>query len=107
MMWMAALIAACGASSAPDPDRAKPSAFWKDGAFNDWIDASLMIHLACAIPTAVLWIVVIVRALRQFPKPPLPGEHSRSHIFWARLAAIELILTAITGCVFYLLAFAA
>ena len=88
-------------------DRAKPSPFWKDGAFNDWIDASLMIHLACAIPTAVLWIVVIVRALRHFPNPPLPGEPSRPHIFWARLAAIELILTAITGCVFYLLAFAA
>ena len=32
MMWMAALIAACGASSAPDSDRAKPSATPEDTA---------------------------------------------------------------------------
>ncbi|MCP4189509.1 MAG: DUF420 domain-containing protein [Planctomycetaceae bacterium] len=88
-------------------DRAVPSRFWRDGRWNDWIDFSLAIHLACAIPTALLWIFVVVRALRQFPRPPQPGEHSRSHIFWARLAAIELFLTAVTGCVFYVLAFVA
>lgn len=32
MMWMAALIAACGASSTPDSDRAKPSATPEDTA---------------------------------------------------------------------------
>ena len=74
---------------------------------NDWVDYSLLLHLACAIPTAVLWIVVIILAIRRFPKPPRPGEHSRSHIFWARCAAIGLFLTSLTGWIFYALAFVA
>jgi len=66
---------------------------------------SLLIHLFFAIPTALLWIYVIVNAIRKFPNPPLPGEYSSHHRFWARLAAFEMVMTAVTGWVFYTLAF--
>jgi len=66
---------------------------------------ALYVHLVFAVSSAILWPVVIVRALRQFPNPPAPGTHSRSHIRWARLAAIDMVLTSITGWTFYWLAF--
>ncbi len=70
-----------------------------------WI--SLAIHLCFAVPTPFLWVFVIVRALRRFPHPPSPGQHSAQHIFWARIAAAGLLATAVTGWVFYYLAFIA
>jgi hypothetical protein len=66
---------------------------------------ALYVHLACAISTVVLWPVVIFLALRSFPNPPRPGTHSRIHVPLARLAAIDMVLTAVTGWVFYWLAF--
>jgi hypothetical protein len=44
-------------------------------------------------------------AWRRFPNPPHPSEHSRFHLFWARLAAVDLCLTAVTGTLFYWVAF--
>ena len=58
-------------------------------------------------PTAVLWTVVIVQALRKFPRPPQPGQHSAAHKFWGWLAVIEMFMTAVTGWIFYYLAFVA
>ncbi len=75
------------------------------GSASSTVWFALYVHLVFAITSAVLWPVVIYRALRRFPKPPAPGEHSRSHNFWARLAALDMLLTAITGWVFYVLAF--
>jgi uncharacterized membrane protein YozB (DUF420 family) len=69
------------------------------------VRAALAIHLIFAVSSVVLWPLVIVRALRRFPNPPGPGEHSRSHMLWARLAALDMVLTAATGWVFYYLAF--
>lgn len=82
--------------------RAEPSPYWPTGVWT-----SLGIHLAFAVPTFVLWIVVVVRALRRFPKPPTPGEHSSSHRFWGWLATAGMALTALTGWIFYWLAFVA
>jgi len=76
-----------------------------DGSADPVVWQALYIHLVFAITSALLWPVVIYRALRQFPVPPAPGQHSRSHIFWARLAAIDMVLTSITGWVFYVMAF--
>jgi uncharacterized membrane protein YozB (DUF420 family) len=67
--------------------------------------AALYVHLVFAVAAVVLWPVVIVRALRNFPNPPAPNAHSRWHLRWARLAAIDMVLTAFTGWVFYWLAF--
>ena len=66
---------------------------------------ALYVHLAFALTTVVLWPTVIFLALRNFPNPPHPGPHSRIHVPLARLAAADMVLTALTGWVFYWLAF--
>ena len=71
------------------------------------VTAALGVHLVFAIPTPLLWIYVIVAALRHFPNPPTPNEHSRAHRRWARLAALGMFGTTVTGWVFYWLAFVA
>ncbi len=88
-------------------DRARPSPYWQDGTWNDWIDWSLGVHLLFAIPTLFLWAWVTIQAWRKFPRPAGPGAHSRPHRVGGRLAAIGLTLTAITGWWFYWLAFVA
>ncbi len=42
-----------------------------------------------------------------FPNPPVPGPHSPWHRRYARLAALDMICTAVTGWIFYYLAFVA
>ena len=86
---------------------AEPSPFWRNGMGNDWIDYALMIHLLFAIPTPILWIAIIIGALRGFPTPTQPTGHSRSHKFWGKLGALGMTATAVTGWVFYYLAFVA
>ena len=68
---------------------------------------ALYIHLFFAVTNVLLWIIVIVRALRGFPRLAAPNEHSASHIRLARLAAIDMCLTSVTGWTFYWLAFVA
>lgn len=80
---------------------AAPSRFYASGT----VFTSLCIHLAFAIPTPFVWAYVIVAAMRRFPKQVVPNEYSPRHIIWARLAAILMTLTALTGWVFYVLAF--
>jgi len=67
--------------------------------------ASLYVHLVFAVSTALLWVYVVVQALRKIPSPPGPSPYSRTHIFWARLAAWDMALTSVTGWVFYVVAF--
>ena len=69
--------------------------------------AALYVHLVFATTSAVLWTVVTIRAWRRFSRPPRPGEHSRSHRLWGRIAALDMAGTAITGWIFYWLAFVA
>lgn len=71
------------------------------------VSVALVVHLCCSIPAALLWIFVIVQGLRQFPRPPRPAAYSPRHRLWGRLAAIEMLLTAVTGWIFYWLAFVA
>ncbi|MBA2116582.1 DUF420 domain-containing protein [Bremerella alba] len=67
----------------------------------------LYFHLLFAIPTPLLWIFVIWHGLAKFPNPAQPSPYSQTHIFWARLAAMGMLLTAVTGWVFYYAAFVA
>jgi putative membrane protein len=67
--------------------------------------AALYVHLVFAVTTVLLWPTVIVLALRNFPSPLVPGPHSRIHVPLARVAAIDMVLTAITGWIFYWAAF--
>jgi len=73
----------------------------------DWVTTALSVHLLFAVSTALLWVVVIFRALRSFPNPPQPSPHSAWHRVFAKLAAIDMACTAVTGWVFYWLAFVA
>ena len=66
---------------------------------------ALSIHLFFALTTPVLWIVVIAMAWQRFPNPAAPNKHSAFHRRWARLAAWDMVLTAVTGWVFYVMAF--
>lgn len=72
-----------------------------------WVDGVLTVHLCFAVSTTVLWIVVVARAVRRFPSPPAPGGHSPWHRRWAKLAALDMIATSVTGWLFYYLAFVA
>jgi putative membrane protein len=82
--------------------RAMLSPYWPGGVW-----ASLDVHLIFSISTFFLWLYVVIYALRNIPNPPQPSAYSQRHVFWARLAAIDLVLTAITGWIFYWLAFVA
>jgi uncharacterized membrane protein YozB (DUF420 family) len=55
----------------------------------------------------VLLVWVLWEAVARFPSPPAPGTHGPRHRRMARLAAADLVLTAVTGAVFYWLAFVA
>jgi uncharacterized membrane protein YozB (DUF420 family) len=66
---------------------------------------ALYIHLCFAVTSVLLWPVVIIRALRNFPNPPAPSDHSDWHKRWAWLAAFDMLLTALTGWTFYYIAF--
>jgi putative membrane protein len=68
---------------------------------------SLIVHLSFAVPTLVLWVMVVTQALRKFSRPPGPGPHSRWHARWGFIAAAGMVLTAVTGWLFYWLAFVA
>lgn len=75
------------------------------GQASSTVMAALAVHLCFAISTVILWVVVITLALRRFPSPPVPNEHSAFHRRWARLAAWDMVLTTVTGWMFYVLAF--
>jgi hypothetical protein len=66
---------------------------------------ALYVHLVFAISSIILWPITIFVALRNFPNPPQPNEHSRIHVPLARTAAADMVLTAVTGWIFYWLAF--
>ncbi|MFM7136178.1 MAG: DUF420 domain-containing protein [Planctomycetota bacterium] len=80
--------------------RAAASPFWPAGVLT-----SLGIHLVFAVSTLVLWAWVVWEALRRFPSPPVPGSHGPRHRRMARLAALDLLATSVTGVIFYWLAF--
>jgi hypothetical protein len=88
--------------------RAVPSPYFSlDAKWSCPAGVALIIHLFFAIPTTLLWAVVTVQALRKFPNPSQPGKHSASHKFWGWLAVLEMFGTALTGWIFYYLAFVA
>jgi putative membrane protein len=82
--------------------RAEVSPWWPAGVL-----AALGIHLVFAVTTLMLWVWTVWEALARFPVPPGPAPHGPRHRRMARLAALDLVATTVTGGVFYWLAFAA
>lgn len=67
----------------------------------------LWTHLFFAVTTPLLWIVTLTQAFRRFGSPPAPGAYSRTHKTLGWLSTIDITLTAVTGLVFYYVAFVA
>jgi len=67
----------------------------------------LRIHLVFAISTPILWGATIGLALRKFARPPQPGPHSGLHKVLGWLSTMDIVLTSVTGLVFYYFAFVA
>jgi putative membrane protein len=67
----------------------------------------LYVHLCFAISTSLLWIYMIVGALRQFARVPEPNAYSSTHKLVGKLTALDTVLTAVTGWIFYYMAFVA
>jgi putative membrane protein len=88
-------------------ERAAASPYFDAATGGGLVIYSLWIHLVFATTTFTLWLLIIVRALNQFPNPPRPNRHSSNHARWGTIAAIDMVLTAVTGWAFYLLAFVA
>lgn len=88
-------------------DRAAVSAFASRDGSTDWVMLWLGVHLFFSVTTSVLWLLVIARALRHFPSPPAPNQHSAWHRRFGALAAVDMLCTAVTGWIFYWLAFVA
>jgi uncharacterized membrane protein YozB (DUF420 family) len=90
--------------------RERARAAWLPGGNAWWptgVLVALGIHLLFAVSTFVLRAWVTTEAVRRFPRPPAPGAHGPRHRWMARLAALDLVCTAVTGSVFYWLAFVA
>ncbi len=67
----------------------------------------LRVHLCFAISTPLLWGATILLALKRFPRPPAPCDHSGLHKKLGWLSALDITLTALTGLAFYYRAFIA
>ena len=85
---------------------AAPSPYYSSDSWNA-VNLSLVIHLFFAVPTLLLWILVVIQAIRQFGWSGQTGPYRHQHAFWARLASVGMLMTAVTGWLFYWLAFAA
>ena len=82
---------------------AKFSPYYASGLVDRW----LMIHLVFAIPTPLVWGYVIVMGLRKFKTGFQQGRYNRTHRILGRVAAGFMFMTAITGWIFYFVAFVA
>ena len=80
--------------------RAEPSRFYETLVY-----PILIFHLFVAVSTTLLWLVTVTTALRRFPNPPRPSAFSARHIMLARFTASGTLLTALTGWLFYFVAF--
>ncbi len=65
----------------------------------------LYVHLFFAITTPLVWAATIFLAMKRFANPPLPGAHSSLHKKLGWLSVIDLVMTSVTGLLFYYLAF--
>ena len=70
-----------------------------------FVENLLYVHLLFAVSTPLFWGVTIALALRRFPKPPAPNEHSSLHKKLGWISTIDITLTSITGLLFYYFAF--
>jgi uncharacterized membrane protein YozB (DUF420 family) len=86
-------------------ERAAASPYYDEATGTGLAADALWVHLGFAVSTLVVWVAVMVRAVRGFPGLPQQGAHSRSHARWGKVAALGMVMTTVTGWIFYVLAF--
>ena len=67
----------------------------------------LYMHIGVASIALFLWTTTLWHALRRFSHPPIPGAFSHRHRRQGKWAIRSLVATAITGWMFYWMAFMA
>lgn len=73
--------------------------------YHSWVFPTLYVHLVFAVLTVILWVMTVVSALREFSGTPKPTPGRHFHKRFARLAALGMCGTALTGWAFYIAAF--
>ncbi len=72
-----------------------------------FVQKVLWVHLVFAITTPFLWATTTILALKRFSIPPIPGPHSALHRKLGILSTLDLVMTSVTGLIFYYFAFIA
>ena len=75
--------------------------------YDTYLFPALYTHLFFAINTTALWVVTIIKAVRNIPNPPTPCAYTVKHKKISRWAVRFIFCTAFSGWVFYYLAFVA
>ncbi len=83
-------------------EQAKPSPYYGTVLF-----PVLYVHLVFAVSATLSWAYTLVAAWRGFGRAMAPGAHSKVHRRVAPFAAGAMFFTAVTGWLFYYLAFVA
>lgn len=73
----------------------------------DTIRNYLSVHKSIAISMTLLWTLTLSLALWRTPSSPRPSPHSRLHKILGISSAVMMIITAISGWIFYWMAFIA
>lgn len=84
-------------------DVAKASPFFESG----WVDRSLWIHLMFAVPTPFFWAYLIVGSYRNMGATFENHSYRNRHRKLGWIGTILMLLTAITGWIFYWVSFVA
>ncbi len=78
----------------------------QDSKYADtWVMPALIFHLCFALPTFVIWVLVLYHSWKNFTLRARPGKYSMIHKRLGRIAAIMMGGTAASGWLFYWLAF--
>ncbi|MEZ6096791.1 MAG: DUF420 domain-containing protein [Pirellulaceae bacterium] len=84
-------------------DLAKESAFFESG----WVDRSLIFHLLFAVPTPFVWGFLIFSAYRNMGPKYENTAYRSKHRRMGWIGTVLMLMTAVTGWVFYYVSFVA
>jgi len=70
-----------------------------------YVDDALRVHLFFAVMAAIFWLVTVVHAIYFFRDDLRPKVGSHIHRILGKASAVTMVLTAVTGWIFYGLAF--
>jgi len=66
---------------------------------------TLSIHVAFLVTSLLIWVVLLVAAIRRVPNPPGPCKFGPTYLFWIVLLGLQTFLAMLTGWEFYMLAY--